>query len=576
MGFQLGETIGDYEVLSVLGTGGMGRVYKVRNVVSDSIEAMKVMLPSLETDPELADRFLREIKVQATIDHPNVASFRTAQRVNDPLMPVVLLIMEFVDGKTLDKLLGERGSVSVPEAVDYISQILSALGAIHARGVIHRDVKPANMMLTPSGVVKILDFGVAMVAADRRLTQTGKTVGSLFYMAPEQITGTGKLDARCDLYAAGLSLYELVTGCRPFQGNSDYSIMAAHLEKNPVPPIQLEPNIPPALNEIIMTAIAKEPEQRFQTADAMKTALASMGAPIPVATSTIQRLQNAPSPTAPTAALATQVAVPPPPSASKFKGGRRGLLAIGAVVALAVGAVLVATFGAKFLPGKAKGGTQTEIQSLKASSKTPMARALQPSSGHPGTRVDTLAGVARGHVSNRRRPRSLASPSRSGSQIQVISKKGVHPGWPPPGVAAPPASTPFVAKMSPPVLASGARFQGGRYAELPATNFPTVKILCRAKTAGTLMLFKTQFTIECPGNVGSLVGIPTDLMRAKISGEAGGWYLLRLPHHRTFSVRATDWANTIRILSNLQQLSKAERTESSDGRRRSSLLSHHN
>ena len=271
MAFEVGETVGDYQIAAILGAGGMGRVYKVRNLISDRVEAMKVLLPNLESEPELVDRFLREIKVQASLDHPNIAALHTAQRVGNQL----LMFMEFVEGESLESLL-QRGPLPAAYGVNYIGQVAAALAYAHARGVIHRDIKPANMMLTPDGTVKLMDFGIAKAAADRRLTQTGHTVGSLYYMSPEQINGAQNLDARSDLYSLGVALYELVTGRRPFQGDSDYSIMAAHLQSTPVPPIQIDPNVPAPLNQIILTAIAKDPAQRFQSADAFHAALESV------------------------------------------------------------------------------------------------------------------------------------------------------------------------------------------------------------------------------------------------------------------------------------------------------------
>src|SRR6266571_1844815 len=147
MSFEIGSTAGDYQVVAILGAGGMGQVYKVRNVISDRVEAMKVLLPDLVNSPDLADRFLREIKVQASLEHPNIAALHTAIRVENQL----LMLMEFVEGTTLEQKL-KAGPLPVAEAVDYMRQVLSALEYAHGHGVIHRDLKPANMMLTPSGV----------------------------------------------------------------------------------------------------------------------------------------------------------------------------------------------------------------------------------------------------------------------------------------------------------------------------------------------------------------------------------------------------------------------------------------
>ncbi|HUK23710.1 MAG TPA: protein kinase [Terriglobales bacterium] len=267
---ETNKQIGDYEILDELGAGGMGRVYRVRNVISDRIEAMKVLLPDLAGRQELAARFVREIKLLASLDHPNIAALRTAFTANNQL----IMIMEYIEGTSLAARI-ERGPIAVTEAVDYVDQVLSALSYAHQRQVIHRDIKPANMMLTPQGVVKLMDFGIARSGEDRSLTQTGTTLGSLNYMSPEQVKGQ-TADARSDLYSLGISLYEMVTGQLPFQADSDYAIMAAQVKESPRAPIELQPGLPAALNEIILTAIAKEPEKRFQSADAFRNALSSL------------------------------------------------------------------------------------------------------------------------------------------------------------------------------------------------------------------------------------------------------------------------------------------------------------
>ena len=334
MTFQIGDRIGDYEILSVLGAGGMGKVYKVRNVISERLEAMKVLLPNLESDPDLADRFTREIKVQASLTHPNIAGLHTAQRIDNQLV----MMMEFVEGVTIEQEM-HKGAISIEKGVEYISQVLSALAYAHARGVVHRDIKPANMMLTPGGIVKLMDFGIAKITADPKLTQTGRTLGSLYYMSPEQINGA-TLDARSDLYSLGVSLYEIVTGTRPFKGDSDFSIMAAHLTSSPVPPLQIDPRLPSMLNEIIMMSIAKDAAQRFQSADAFRNALQSLHlgpeAGVPA--------QQA-APTAAPLAAVPPVAVQAAPVKS---GGHRGLyMALGSLAAIGA-MVLVAVQGPKF------------------------------------------------------------------------------------------------------------------------------------------------------------------------------------------------------------------------------------
>lgn len=270
MADEINKKIADYEILAVLGQGGMGKVFKVRNVITDRIEAMKIVSSDLAGRQDVADRFLREIKVLATLDHPNIAALRTAVKVDNQL----LMIMEYVEGITLSTRLS-TGRIPIPDLLNYIDQALAALSYAHQKQIIHRDIKPANLMLTPQGVVKVMDFGIARSGSDRGMTLAGTTLGSLCYMSPEQVKGQD-VDARSDLYSMGVSLYELLTGERPFRGDSDFSLMTEQVEKLPKPPIQVRPDMPPALNELVLTAMAKDPAQRFQSADAFRNALNSV------------------------------------------------------------------------------------------------------------------------------------------------------------------------------------------------------------------------------------------------------------------------------------------------------------
>src|SRR5262249_51109598 len=170
--FVPGQKIGDYEILGVLGAGGMGKVFKVRNVISDRVEAMKILLPDLAGRQDLADRFLREIKVLAALNHPNIAQLRTALTLDNQLV----MVMEYVEGTTLATRL-QVGPIPVADALNYMDQVLNALSYAHKQNVIHRDIKPANMMLTPQGVVKVMDFGIARTANEPGLTKTGTTMG---------------------------------------------------------------------------------------------------------------------------------------------------------------------------------------------------------------------------------------------------------------------------------------------------------------------------------------------------------------------------------------------------------------
>ncbi len=267
MSFQIGDTVGDYQVTGVLGRGGMGRVFRVRHTISQREEAMKIVLPDFEARPDVAERFLREIRVHASLTHPNIAAMHTAFRVG----PQLLMVMELVEGTSVEELL-RNGPIGLDRAIAYTDQVLAALAFAHERGVIHRDIKPANIMVTVDGTVKLMDFGIARAAGQRELTGTGVALGSLYYMSPEQVAGH-PVDARSDLYAAGITLYEMATGRRPIQGGSEYSIMQAHLQQAPAPPSVISPEIPPSISNAILKALEKQPAARFQTAEEFRRAL---------------------------------------------------------------------------------------------------------------------------------------------------------------------------------------------------------------------------------------------------------------------------------------------------------------
>jgi serine/threonine-protein kinase len=280
MTYEAGARIGDYQVVERIGAGGMGAVYKVRNLITDRVEAMKVLLPDLRQATDLAERFSREIKVHASLVHPNIAALHTAMRVEHQL----LMLMEFVEGASVAERL-RQGSMQVLESVSYICQVLSALSYAHERGIIHRDIKPANIMVTPQRTAKLMDFGIATTtrsgSLQNRLTAAGMALGSVHYMSPEQVKA-GAPDARSDLYSLGVTFYEMLTGQCPIRGNSEYEIMAAHLAVAPLSPAELNPFLPPALSAIVLKSIEKRPDDRFQTAAEFRARLESLmsaGAP---------------------------------------------------------------------------------------------------------------------------------------------------------------------------------------------------------------------------------------------------------------------------------------------------------
>jgi serine/threonine protein kinase len=276
--YRAGDMIAGYEVLGFLGAGGMAKVYKVRNLVSRRIEAMKVVRTQTDQDADLIERFLRENRILADLEHPGIVSLRTSLKVAEHYV----MFMEYVEGDTVDALLRSQGCFSVQQTIAYANQMLSALAYAHSRGVIHRDLKPGNVMIGTNGVLKLMDFGISKLLSDpairatcrpeAELTAAGLLIGSPFYIAPEQIEGH-PASFRSDLYSLGVMLYEMSTGRRPIEGETISAVMQGHLHRIPVPPIELVQPFAEQFNDIILRALAKNPADRFPSAEVFQEAL---------------------------------------------------------------------------------------------------------------------------------------------------------------------------------------------------------------------------------------------------------------------------------------------------------------
>jgi serine/threonine-protein kinase len=269
-----GDTVGDYRIVKVLGSGGSGEVFQAEHQITRRVEALKVLLsggPSGE-----ADRFLREIQVQASLNHPHIASVHNAFWAGEDLV----MAMEFVEGESLDKIL-ERGRLPLKTTLEYARQALEAIEYAHAHGVMHRDIKPANMIVTPGGSLKLTDFGLAKAATDARLTQSGAVVGTVYYMPPEQVKSAATVDGRADIYSLGAVLYELAAGRRPFDAESPFDVMLAHVQSQPTAPCAIQPNIPRTVSDAILKALAKAPADRFASAAEFAEALREVPASVP-------------------------------------------------------------------------------------------------------------------------------------------------------------------------------------------------------------------------------------------------------------------------------------------------------
>ncbi len=264
----IGRMVGVYKVLEKIGAGGMGAVFLARDADLERDVAIKVLHSELAKAPDVARRFKAEAVALAKLNHPNITTMYALHREGDELF----MVMELVRGETLHALI-RRSAPLPPDRVASVGvQILSALDHAHHLGVIHRDLKPSNVVITNEGVIKVMDFGVARVLGTDRLTQHGQTVGTPAYMAPEQVRGAD-VDQRSDLYALGVALYELTTGHLPFRATGGYALMRAQVTEAPTPPEALGHRLPEWLQTAILRALAKDPADRFQTADEFSAAL---------------------------------------------------------------------------------------------------------------------------------------------------------------------------------------------------------------------------------------------------------------------------------------------------------------
>jgi serine/threonine-protein kinase len=265
---MIGTTLQNYYIEALLGEGGMGRVYKATDTVLGRQVAVKSLNVSLTHQPSFLERFQNEAKILARLTHPNIAVLYNYLKENDNYY----MVMEYVEGENLDDLTKQHMVLPYRVVVPVMLQALEGLEHAHKKGVLHRDIKPANLMLTPECQVKLMDFGIARVSGHAKLTQTSRVIGTLEFLAPELIEGQEPAPAS-DIYAAGVTMYEMLTGKLPFTGKSDYMLMQEIVKEKPVAPVSLSGTVPEALSEIILKALEKKPENRFQTAAAFSTAL---------------------------------------------------------------------------------------------------------------------------------------------------------------------------------------------------------------------------------------------------------------------------------------------------------------
>src|SRR5271154_3247469 len=257
-----------YRIEREIAHGGMAEVYLARDQSLDRLVALKALFPEFAREPSFVERFRREAQAAANLNHPNIVAIYDWGQEDG----TYFIVMEYVEGRSLRDLIRSQGPLDAGQAADITAEIASALAFAHRSGVVHRDVKPGNVLLTQSGTVKVTDFGIARAGTSDGLTQTGSVMGTATYFSPEQAQGLA-VDGRSDVYSVGIVLYELVCGVPPFAADSPVSVAYKHVREEPVPPSQRAPGIPPALEQIIMSALAKDPEHRYQSADDLRADL---------------------------------------------------------------------------------------------------------------------------------------------------------------------------------------------------------------------------------------------------------------------------------------------------------------
>lgn len=265
----IGKILGNrYEILEKIGTGGMATVYEAKCKLLNRKVAIKVLKDEFSTDSEFIKRFQIEAQSAASLSHPNIVSIYDVGNEDG----LHYIVMELIKGKTLKEVIMEKGRLEWEEAADIASQIASGLEQAHKNHIVHRDIKPHNIIITKDGVAKVTDFGIAKAVSNSTINAYGTTVGSVHYFSPEHARG-GYTDEKSDIYSLGVVLYEMVTGRLPFDGDTPVSVALKHLQETPVPPIDIVPTIPKALNDIIVKAMKKEISERYSSAAEMNADL---------------------------------------------------------------------------------------------------------------------------------------------------------------------------------------------------------------------------------------------------------------------------------------------------------------
>ena len=278
---MIGQHIGPYNIVDIIGRGGMGVVYKARDIRLNRTVAIKKLASHLTERLKYVARFRREAQAAAKLNHPHIVTVYdiglfVPDSPADHKEGIPYIVMEYIEGRNLAEILKKGEKLSLPQLLEIGIAVSDALAEVHDKGILHRDIKPANIMVAEKGVVKVTDFGLAKEMDLSDLTETEAIVGTVSYLSPEQITG-GRVDPRSDLYALGAVLYEALTGRPPFMGASVASILYKHLNEEPVPLREIVPDLPSELQTVVLTLLNKIPERRYESAAELARDLRKLG-----------------------------------------------------------------------------------------------------------------------------------------------------------------------------------------------------------------------------------------------------------------------------------------------------------
>jgi serine/threonine-protein kinase len=421
-------------------------VYRGTDTVLNRTVAIKVLAPQYARDEAFVERFRREAQAAARLNHPNVVSVYDTGSDD----PVHYIVMEYVPGRTLAEVLKHEGRLQPERAAEVAAQVAGALSFAHAAGIVHRDVKPANIMLTPSGEVKVMDFGIARAGAGDSLTATATVLGTASYLSPEQAQGE-PVDHRSDIYSLGVVLYEALTGSPPFQADSPVAVAYKHVREPPTHPTQIVPEIPPDLEAVVLKAMAKNPGNRYASAQEMREDLERYLAGRPVLATPVMdgedtgvvvgepTLAASGAATDPTLAVVDSDGERPPTGRRRWMLGVAAGIVLGVLVlAMLAGRAVVDHLGGSPRDHSGRHGTPVPSTSPAVHHTS----TAQPSQRPTPSRSPTPSPTPSSTASASPRPTASPAPSTSPSPLATVPEPSPSAGGPSPSASAAPSGSP--------------------------------------------------------------------------------------------------------------------------------------